>query len=212
MPIVIDCEQGTPEWYAARAGIPTASEFEAIIATKKNGEKTAAYKALMMRLAGERITGEIAEPVSSVAIRRGHEMEPVVRDAYSLITDEQPQLIGFVLADDKRKGFSPDAFIGENGILEIKTKKPEFVIECIYDGEFPEDHKAQCQGGLWISEREWVDIMVYWPGIPPFIKRSCRDEAYIKHLSREMDRFNDELDRMVEKVINYNSYEVMEAA
>lgn len=212
MPHIIDCEQGTQEWLLARAGIPTASEFEDIISTKRCGGKKAGYLNLMRRLAGERIIGEIAEPATSIAMQRGHDLEPEARNTYALITDEIPQTVGFILSDDRRKGFSPDAFIGNDGILEIKTKKPEFLIECIENDDFPEDHKAQCQGGLWIAEREWIDIMVYWQGLPPFIKRSYRDDAYIKRLSEELEIFTDRLDELVELISNYNTFKSQEAA
>lgn len=204
---IIDCVQGTPEWYAARAGIPTASEFCSIVSEKRDGKKTAAYDSLLMRLAGERITGEVAEPASSIAIARGHDLEPEVRLAYELITDAEPKLIGFIISDDGNAGYSPDAFVGENGLLEIKTKKPEFLIKCISDNKFPEEHEAQCQGGLWITGREWIDIMVYWPKLPPFIRRAYRDENYIKRLSNEVAIFNDKLDALVEKVKNFNTFE-----
>ena len=36
---IVDCEQGTPEWYAARLGIPTASEFKTIIGIKKDARE-----------------------------------------------------------------------------------------------------------------------------------------------------------------------------
>jgi hypothetical protein len=29
---IINCDQGEPEWFTARAGIPTASEFHTVMA------------------------------------------------------------------------------------------------------------------------------------------------------------------------------------
>jgi hypothetical protein len=68
---------------------------------------------------------------------------------------------------------------------------------------FIDDHKAQCQGALWVSEREWIDLCVYWPGLPPFVKRAYRDDAYIENLAGEVARFNDELAEIVGKVRAY---------
>ncbi len=59
----------------------------------------------------------------------------------------------------------------------------------ILSGEIPKEHVAQCQGGLWISEREWIDFVCYWPGMPLFIKRAYRDEALIRKLSERVKTF-----------------------
>ena len=56
---------------------------------------------------------------------------------------------------------------------------------------------------MWISEREWIDIAVYWPGLPLFIKRATRDEAYIRNLADAVERFNGELDVIVDRVRAY---------
>ncbi len=154
----------------------------------------------MMKLAGERITGKNVEEGTTLAQRRGTELEPSARQLYGKLTQTEPKCIGFVLADDQRKGFSPDAFVGINGLLEIKTKKPEILIPHFMQKNFPPEHKAQCQGGLWISQREWVDLMLYWPDMPPLIKRAYRDEAYISKLENEISRFNEALEKMVQNI------------
>ncbi|VEJ45970.1 lambda exonuclease family protein [Bartonella vinsonii] len=200
MPIIVDCIQGTEEWQQARKGLITASLFEMVMAQKKQGQKTSKYNAVMMKLAGERITGKIVDEGTTLAMRRGTELEPQARQLYGTLTHTQPECIGFVLADDRMKGFSPDAFIGKDGVLEIKTKKPEILIPHFTQKGFPEEHKAQCQGGLWIAQREWIDLMLYWPDMPVLIKRAYRDEVYIRKLESEMHRFNDALERMVQQM------------
>lgn len=68
-------------------------------------------------------------------------------------------------------------------------------------GEIPKEHVAQCQGGLWTSEREWIDFISYWPGIPLFVKRAYRDEAYIRKLSERVSTFYEILDERMERVM-----------
>jgi hypothetical protein len=75
--------------------------------------------------------------------------------------------------------------------------------------KFPADHVAQCQGGLWVTGREWIDIVCYYPNMPVFIKRAYRDEAYIANLAGEVAKFTDELDALVAKI---SAYGVREAA
>lgn len=200
MPIIVDCIQGTEQWQKARNGLITASLFEMVMAQKKQGQKTSRYQSIMMKLAGERITGKTVEEGTTLAMRRGTELEPNARKLYATLTHTEPKCVGFVLADDRMKGFSPDAFVGKNGLLEIKTKKPEILIPHFYQRGFPEEHKAQCQGGLWIAQREWVDLMLYWPDMPPLIKRAYRDEAYIRRLESEIRRFNESLEMMVQHI------------
>lgn len=208
MPIIIDCIQGTEQWQQARHGLITASLFEMVMAQKKHGEKTSRYQSVMMKLAGERITGKIVEEGTTLSMRRGTELEPNARQLYGKLTNTEPECVGFVLADDRMKGFSPDAFVGTNGLLEIKTKKPEILIPHFYQSSFPEEHKAQCQGGLWIAQREWVDLMLYWPDMPPLIKRAYRDEVYIRKLESEIRRFNEALEIMVQQIRAYRGRDI----
>ena len=191
---IFDVEQGTAEWFEVRRGIPTASQFKAILA-KGEGKTRRTY---MLKLAGELLTGERMESFSNEHTERGHEMEPEARDLYQFQTGAEVRKVGFIRSG--RAGCSPDSLIGENGGLEIKSQSPHLLIETILKDEFPSEHKAQVQGTLWITKREWWDIAVYYRGVPLFIKRAYRDEPYIQTLATEVDRFNAELDEVVRKV------------
>lgn len=189
--MIIDCEQGSPEWRQFRLGIPTASMFSAILA-KGEGKTRATY---MRRLAGEIITGQPAETFRSLEMERGTEMEAGARDTYAAMVGVELTKAG--MFRNHLAGCSPDALVGDNGLLEIKTKKPELLIAVIDSGKFPSEHVAQCQGALWVCEREWIDLLVYYPGMPMFVKRAPRDEEYIAKLADEVARFNDELANLV---------------
>jgi hypothetical protein len=198
---IIDCVQGTPEWYAARAGVPTASEFSTILAKGRGGGDSKTRRSYMLKLAGERLTGEPMASFSNAHMERGKEMEGEARDFYAFLTDADPQLVGFIRNGDK--GCSPDSLIGEGGVLEIKTALPHILIDLILKDEFPPEHKAQTQGQLWVAEREWVDLAVYSPGLPTLIKRAHRDDAYIATLAAAVAEFNEELAATVEKIKAY---------
>ena len=148
-------------------------------------------KSYLNRLAAEIITGMPGETFKRPELDRGHEMEGEARDFYALIMNAEPKRVGFVR--NGKKGSSPDSFIGENGLLEIKTQRGDLLIETIDKGIFPPEHVAQVQGQLWVTEREYCDLIVYWPNMPPFIKRAYRDSFYISKLSQAIDQFNDEL-------------------
>lgn len=207
---VFNCEQGTPDWFLCRAGIPTASMFATVMASGRGGGESKTRAKYMRQLAGEIITGKPIEGYSNHHMERGHEMEPEARDLYAFATDTAPEIVGFVR--NGNKGCSPDSLIGSNGMLEIKSKLPDLLIECLERNDFPPEHKSQCQGALWVAEREWIDICVYWPGMPVFINRAYRDEPYIKTMAGAVDQFNDELDALVERVRSYQPSPQKDAA
>lgn len=203
-----DVIQGSPAWLQIRLGIPTASIFSSILA-KGEGKMR---RSVLLRLAAERITGEPVETYNNFNTDRGHEMEPEARKLYAFLADEPVTQVGFIRDDAKGAGCSPDGLVGENGALEIKSAFPHILIDKIDADKFPPEHKAQCQGVLWVAEREWIDLLVYWPGMPAFQKRSYRDEAYIATLASEVARFNDDLAELVEKVRRYGAPDPLRSA
>jgi len=151
----------------------------------------------MYKMAGEILTGEPMDSFSNAHTERGHEMEPEARRYYAFQQDADPQLVGFIR--NTSAGASPDSLVGNNGLLEIKTKLPHILLDVIERGEFPAEHKAQCQGQLWVAEREWIDLVCYWPKMPCHIVRAYRDEYYIKQIAAAVGKFNDELAAVVAK-------------
>jgi hypothetical protein len=192
------CAQGSPEWFAVRAGIPTASEFSTVMASGKGGGESKTRKTYMLKLAGERLTGKPMENFSGGAMKRGKELEAEARDLYAFLTDAEPEQVGFIT--NGPMGCSPDSLLSTNGLLEIKTEAPHLLIGSLDRNDFPPDHKAQCQGQLMVAEREWLDLAIYYPGLPLITHRTYRDESYIAAMRREIDVFNAELDALVHRV------------
>ena len=195
---LIDCEQNSPEWDAARLGLATTSKFKDILA-KGKGLTRAKY---MRVLAGERVAGAKEESFHSAEMERGHIMEAEARAMYEFRKDVETTQIGFVKSVDVQVGSSPDRFVGEDGILEIKTAKPSVLIEHTERGMdiFPPTHMAQCQGQLWVCEKKWLDLCIYWPGMPFCVWRLKPDTTFIYDLQTEVKLFNRELAKMVERI------------
>lgn len=191
---IFNCDQGSDEWFLCRAGIPTASMFDTVMACGKGGGPSKTRRTYMMKLLGERLTGQPTENYTNAHMERGKVMEEEARNAYAMIQEIEPQKIGFIRNGDK--GCSPDSFIDISGLLEIKTKLPHLQLEVLLCDEVPSEHKAQIQGQLWVAEREYCDFVSYWPRLRPFIKRVYRDEKYIAELSNAVDQFNDELNKL----------------
>ena len=192
-----EMEQGTPEWFAVRMGLPTASQFATIMAKGRSGGDSKTRQTYLYKLAGEILTGDPMDSFSNHHMERGHEMEPEARSYYAFMHDVEPQQVGFIT--NGPKGCSPDSLVGNDGMLEIKTKLPHLMLAVLEADQFPAEHRAQCQGQLWVAEREWIDLTCYWPKMLPFIKRAYRDDAYIAEISAAVDQFNDELATLVAK-------------
>lgn len=212
---IFDCEQGSPEWIACRLGIPTASEFDAILANGKGGQPSKTRRTYMLKLIGERLTGEQMYSHNNDHMERGKVMEAEARDWYAFATNVEPQRVGFIRNSeliqlprlpfhpeqfeprDYTIGCSPDSLVGDDGLLEIKTKLAHLQADVLLGKELPPEHKAQVQGQLWVAERQWVDFVSYWPKMPPFRVRVYRDEEYIKHLSKMVDIFCNEIETLI---------------
>lgn len=201
MQVITDVEQGSAEWLALRLGIVTMSELECLLVAGKGeaGFGVAAFS-YMDQLIGERITGEAAElPFTTRATARGHEYEIKARDLYEAREEVTTTQAAIIL--NHGCGYSPDSLVGADGLTEIKSKLPKFQVAVILGDEVPKEHVAQCQGGLWVSDREWIDFISYWPGIPMFVKRMHRDEAMIRKIAERVKTFYELMDARMERVL-----------
>lgn len=204
-----EIEQGTPEWRSLRIGVPSASNFATIMASGKDGGDSATRRKLLYKMAGEIITDEPLEDFKSSEMIRGNEMEPELRDWYSRTRFADVAQVGFVrrtihnpLGLSFAVGCSPDALLGKDGVLEIKTMRPDLLIELMERGAggFPPTHRAQCQGALWVTGRAWCDLIIGYRGMPKLAFRVERDESYIAGLAAAVEVFDYELRALVAKV------------
>lgn len=200
---IIDCEQGTDAWLRARCGIPTASMFDTVMAKGRGGAESKTRRKYMLQLIGERLTGRPMESFSNDHTERGKAMEAEARDLYAMVRGVEPQQVGFMRRGNA--GASPDSLIGTDGVLEVKTKLPHLQIEVLLANRLPPEHVAQVQGQLWISGRQWVDFVSYWPGLPLFVTRVHRDETYIATIAAEVAEFLAEMASVTKQIDAYRS-------
>jgi len=205
-----EIEQGSLDWFEIRRGCCTASNFATILASGRDGGESVTRRKLMRRLAGEIMTGEVAETYRNAAMDRGNAMEPEARDWYSRTRFADLSRIGFVrrtvhnpLGASFVVGCSPDSFIGKDGVLEIKTMIPELMIDVAEKGAagFPPEHRAQVQGSLWVTGRAWCDLVIFYRNMPITpVFRVERDGVYIQELARQVEIFDYELRALVAKI------------
>ncbi len=193
MKVYADVIQGTAEWLELRAGIPTSSEFDRIL-TPKTGKPSSQAEGYMFRLIAERLMGHPVIEFMSRWMDRGSEMEAEAVTYYEFQRDVTTQKIGFLTNDSGTVGSSPDRFVNDEGLLEIKVPKESTHVGYLLKHHVDAEYWPQVQGQLWISERQWVDILSYHPEMPPALIRVERDEAFIKMLSAAVTTFSEVLE------------------
>ena len=200
MPIIItDFEQGSEDWFAAKAGSPGASSSDKIITT--TGARSKQRDDFMMQLAGERICGKCEETFQSLAMQKGIEREEAARSFFELVQGVEVKKVGIVFKDEwKLCHCSPDALIGDNSGLEQKNPMMKTHVKYLLAGKLPTDYFSQVQMSLYVTERESWWFMSAYEGLPPLIIECHRDEVFIKKLEVELNEFNGELLAMVEKL------------
>ena len=208
---ILSMEQGSPEWFAARCGIPTASNFSKILANGRGGAASKTRLSYLRDLAGERLTGQPAETFTNHHMDRGKSMEAEARSYYEFTEGVSVEQVGFI--KNHGAGASPDGLIGEDGLWECKTALPRILIEHLEAGRVPPEHLPQIQGQLWVTERQWCDLLIYWPSMPVFQSRIERDDSWIAGtLAPKVLAFVDDLEALVEKLTGGNIPEIASAA
>lgn len=131
---------------------------------------------LTATLIAERIAGFTEDTGMTPDMWRGVEHEPYARDLYS--EHYAPaELVGFMLREEKgwQLGYSPDGLVGDDGLIEIKCPRAKTHLKTILADEVPGRYMAQCQAGLLVSGRKWIDFVSFVGGMPLYRKRVAPD-------------------------------------
>lgn len=190
-------EQRTPEWFAMRAGKVTASRVADVLAKTKSGP-SASRANYMAELIVERLTGEPAARFSNAAMEWGTEKESDAIAAYEFMHDATVSPAGFVLHPDSLEtGASPDGFVGDEGLIEVKCPNTATHIETLLSGKVPGKYVTQMQWQMACTGRAWCDFVSYDPRLPAhlsmFARRVERDDTFIAEAWAEVSAFLSEL-------------------
>ncbi|MFA6281883.1 MAG: lambda exonuclease family protein [Candidatus Omnitrophota bacterium] len=203
---IIDCVQGSDEWFAVKLGKISSSRISEVMAKSKDGKGYGVTRLKYMKqLIAERITGERQESYTNSAMARGTEIEPQAREHYAKLNPNCViKQVGFIqLSEDE--GSSPDALVDNDGTLEIKCPSGTTHIDNILDDCIPSEYIPQVQHQLYVSGRSWCDFMSFYPAFkktPALIKRVYRDEVLIEKMKKEVAIFLGELNEMMNKINN----------
>ncbi|MEB3212941.1 MAG: YqaJ viral recombinase family protein [Leptolyngbyaceae bacterium] len=195
-----DIVQHTEEWLNLRLGLLTASEICRILTPAKlqyvTGEKE---KAHLYEILAQRING-FAEPVfQSYDMFRGLEDEVEAKNYYRNNYDDIVDT-GFITNDKWgfTLGYSPDGLVGDDGLVECKSRVAKYQIQTIIDNKMPDDYKIQVQAGLLISERKWCDFISYCNGMKMYVTRIYPDPEVQDAIVTAATTFHQRLDELAE--------------
>lgn len=197
--VFTELEQGTDEWLAARCGIVTASVVGQLITPKTIKPASNDYsRALTTSLAAERITGFVEPIFANADMERGTLDEPYAREIYSEHYADAVE-VGFMVRNDWgfRLGYSPDGLVGDDGLIEIKSRRQKKHLATILADEVPLENMAQIQSGLLVSGRDWLDYVSYSGGMPLYVKRVLPDPRWFAAIIEAVSTFEQAADEMV---------------
>jgi hypothetical protein len=186
-----DCEQGSDEWFALRAGIPTGSNFGKLVTS--TGEISKSIKDYAYSLVSEKYASKRVDSFAgNVWTEAGKEDEDNARSHYWFTTGNAVSELGFVTDDDVTHGVSPDGLVGEDGLLELKRLKGSKLVEAhLYykkHNKLPPLYVQQTQGQMMVMGRKWCDVMLYNPALPSLIIRVTPDDAVTEGITEAIKR------------------------
>jgi hypothetical protein len=165
---IINCEQNTPEWYAARLGRLTGSVSSDMLAKPKSGSgESAGRKNLRAKLVLEIVTGKPQEDgYTSRDMQRGKDLEPDAFGEFESLTGAILQRSGFLTRGDDF-GCSLDAHLGDfDELVSIKCPNDAHHMEYLFGKKIPKVYMDQCRHELWITGAKRHHFMSYNPNFP----------------------------------------------
>lgn len=192
--------QGSDEWRAVRCGLLTASEMKLIITPAKlQPARNEHAKSHIYELLAQRVTSYVEPSYISDDMLRGKDDEV---DAIRYYQDHgfgYVKLMGFITNDKWgfTLGYSPDALVGNDGVIEVKGRRQKYQAETIIKGEMPNDYLIQVQTGLLVSERKWCDFISFCGGMHMAVIRVHADEVVQEAIIKAATEFHGWLDTML---------------
>jgi len=192
-----DLIQGSDEWHALRCGLLTASEMRLLVTPTLKTASNDKSRAHEYELLAQRISGYVEPSYISDDMLRGQEDEIISRQLYAKHYAPVDDC-GFITND--RWGFtigaSPDGLIGDDGILETKSRRQKYQIQTIVEhlaenegATIPPEYVLQCQTLLLVTERKWCDFVSYSGGLPLVVIRVFPDEDVQEAIAEAATQF-----------------------
>lgn len=209
--------QGSEKWFQDRCGKITASEIYKLgMSGRTKGSESKTKIDYLWKKAIEICTGvAIEDGARGEHIERGHDMEDAARLLYESRRKVKVEEVGMIEHPTlKMAGASPDGLVGDDGLVEIKCKKPENHIQCVLSGEIPKEHREQMQWQMACTGRKWCDYVQFCADVPKNIQlvviRVERDDEFIKVQEERVENAIITIAEYVDEILNFKGdrYEV----
>lgn len=155
-------------------------------------------KMLTALLVAERITGWSDPVFTTNNMLRGVMDEPIAREVYSKHFAPVTE-VGFIVRDDWgfSVGYSPDGLVGDDGLVEFKSRLSRIQLTSILAGEVPAENMGQLQCGLLVTGRKWVDYVSFCGGMPLWPKRVYPDPEWQQAIVAAVRQFEENAAAMI---------------
>lgn len=172
--------QGSDEWIAARCGMITAGSMKLILTPTLKTASNDKERQHLYELLAQRATGYVEPAYISDDMLRGMDDEIYARALYSEKYAPVEEC-GLVVNDDLGFdiGWSPDGLVGDDGLIECKSRRQKYQAQTIIEDEVPAEYILQIQTALFVSGRKWCDFVSYCGGMPMYVKRVTPDANVI---------------------------------
>jgi YqaJ-like viral recombinase domain len=171
-------DQGSDEWVQMRCGMLTASEMSLILTPTLKIASNDKERMHLYELLGQRILSHVEPMYIGDDMLRGWEDEIRARELYRQHVAPVDEC-GFITNDawGFKMGYSPDGLVGDDGLIECKSRRQKYQIQTIAKLSVPDEHLLQVQAGLLISDRKWLDYVSFCAGLPMMILRVYPDDT-----------------------------------
>lgn len=193
-------KQGSEEWKAARLGVVTASEIDALITPLwkvRTGEGPETYRCMKLC---EKLLGYSPEDAGTFAMDQGSLVETLARPWYSFQYNVEVQTVGFCVSDDGKIGCSPDGLIGDDCGLEIKCPQPPRHLKYLMAGEIPPEYRAQVHFSMYVTGRPKWKFLSYSRQFPALVVNVERDPKIDAAIKCALDVFFESFDATYAKL------------
>ena len=191
---IIDCEQGKPSWYAARMGIVTASEVDALVTPKWALRKGDGVDTYLYKKLAEKMLNWSPEMLAGFAVDQGKILETIAIPWFEFTQSKKVRRVGFVTTDDGRAGCSPDGLLDDGTGVEIKSPQAPNQIRYLLEGKVPEDYLPQVHFSMLVTGAPAWTFVAYSNQLPALVLRVERDEAIQAKLQEALAAFNARFD------------------
>ena len=224
LPQHLENGSANPDWLVLRGSRFTGSDFHLFMSLLKKGELTDTAESKLYEKALASFGADASESITSAAMEKGTELEPIARELYREETFEDVQEVGFVDCGVMRAGCSPDGImyansgddtrfgellfvqgesaeqVGIKKIIEIKCPDIKNYVKMVALHKIPTAYRVQMQYNLFVTGAKCCDFVVYHPDMKLYIETVYPDEQMQKDIVQVLEKLNPLYDDIVKSI------------